>query len=41
MFGYWTSSGYVGYVNGRAMLFASDTEYYEYMEDKNEKPCYC
>ncbi len=33
MKGYATSSGYMGYVNGRYMLFASEGEYREYMED--------
>lgn len=33
MEGYWTRYGYVGYVYGRKMLFASDIEYYEYMEE--------
>lgn len=29
--GYFTSSGYVGFVNGKEMLFASETDYYEYL----------
>ena len=33
MKGYATSNGYMGYVNGRYMLFASEGEYQEYMED--------
>ena len=33
MKGYATSNGYMGYVNGRYMLFASEGEYREYMED--------
>ena len=33
MKGYATSGGYMGYVNGRYMLFASEGEYREYMED--------
>lgn len=32
MYGYWTTYGYVGFVYGRKMLFASDVEYWEYME---------
>lgn len=32
MKGYYTSSGYMGFVEGKYMLFASETEYYEYME---------
>lgn len=35
MWGYFTAYGYVGFVNGRKMLFASDAEYYEYMEEHN------
>lgn len=33
MSGYWTSYGYIGFVNGIKRLFASDTEYYEFMEE--------
>ena len=33
MKGYNTSSGYMGYVDGKYILFASDKEYYEFMED--------
>ena len=33
MKGYNTDKGYMGYVEGRYMLFASDEEYYDYMED--------
>lgn len=33
MKGYNTSEGYMGYVNGRYMLFASETEYREYVEE--------
>lgn len=33
MKGYTTSSGYMGYVNGRYMLFASEEEYIEYMDE--------
>ena len=30
---YNTDKGYMGYVEGRYMLFASEEEYYDYMED--------
>ena len=33
MNGYNTDKGYMGYVEGRYMLFASEEEYYDYMED--------
>ena len=33
MKGYVTSNGYMGYVAGKYILFASDKEYYEFMED--------
>ena len=33
MGGYWTSYGYIGFVGNQKMLFASDTEYFEYMEE--------
>lgn len=33
MKGYNTDKGYMGYVEGRYMLFASEEEYYVYMED--------
>lgn len=33
MKGYTTAEGYMGCVNGRYMLFASETEYKEYMQD--------
>ena len=29
--GYYTSSGYMGYVEGKYILFATENEYYEYM----------
>lgn len=32
MKGYNTDKGYMGYVEGRYMLFASEEEYYDYME---------
>ena len=33
MKGYTTGERYMGYVNGRYMLFASESEYKEYMEE--------
>lgn len=33
MNGYFTSAGYMGFVAGRWMLFVSESEYYEYLED--------
>ena len=33
MKGYNTNNGYMGYVDGKYILFASDTEYFEFMED--------
>ena len=33
MKGYTTAEGYMGFVNGRYMLFASETEYKEYVEN--------
>ena len=33
MKGYNTDKGYMGYVEGRYMLFAREEEYYDYMED--------
>lgn len=32
MSGYFTYEGYMGYVNGTYMLFASETDYLDYME---------
>lgn len=31
--GYHTQKGYMGYVDGRYMLFASEAEYYDYMQE--------
>ena len=36
MSGYWTSYGYIGIVNGVKMLFASDSEYYEFLEESSK-----
>lgn len=33
MKGYPTSYGYIGKVGSRLMLFATETEYYEYLEE--------
>lgn len=33
MRGYFTANGYYGLVNGRYLLFASESEYYECMND--------
>lgn len=32
MEGYFTSIGYFGYIEGRWMLFATESDYYEFME---------
>lgn len=34
MKGYITGSGYMGYVNGQYMLFSSEDEYMDYMEEE-------
>lgn len=36
MKGYSTDSGFMGYVGGRYILFASESDYYDYMEDQGE-----
>ena len=33
MKGYVTNNGYMGYVDGKYILFASDEEYFEFMEN--------
>ncbi len=33
MKGYHTQEGYMGWVDGRYMLFASETDYREYLEE--------
>ena len=40
MKGYATSEGYMGLVQGRYMLFASEVDYREYMEDQIMKEQY-
>ena len=37
MKGYNTSNGYMGYVEGKYILFASEQEYFEFMEDQGGK----
>lgn len=37
MKGYTVESGYMGYVEGRYMLFASEVDYEDYMEDSREE----
>ena len=34
MRGYFTGTGFYGLVDGRYMLFTSESEYYEYMESE-------
>lgn len=36
MKGYYTQTGYMGYIEGKYMLFASESEYYEYMKGASE-----
>ena len=36
MRGYFTASGFFGKVDGRYVLFASEAEYYEFMEDNDD-----
>ena len=36
MKGYYTQTGYMGYVEGKYILFASESEYYEYMKGVSE-----
>ena len=33
MKGYYVEGGYMGYVDGRYMLFAGEEDYFEYMEE--------
>lgn len=35
-YGYPVASGYMGYVNGQYMLFATEEEYYDYCKDQEE-----
>ena len=36
MNGYLTSNGYLGFVDGRWVLFATETEYYEYLTEEGK-----
>ena len=36
MKGYYTQTGYMGYVEGKYILFASEKEYYEYMKERDQ-----
>ena len=36
MKGYNTAAGFMGYVNGQYVLFASENEYFEYLEESDE-----
>ncbi len=36
MKGYAVANGYMGYVNGKYRLFASESEYYEFMEEDED-----
>ena len=36
MKGYVTASGYMGYVDGRYILFSSENDYFEYIEEGSE-----
>ena len=38
MAGYYTDYGFMGLVNGEYMLFATDTEYLEYVTDDSPRP---
>ena len=33
MKGYYVNDGYMGYINGKYMLFADESDYIEYFED--------
>ena len=37
MKGYSISDGFMGYVDGGYMLFASESEYYDYIRDEDEE----
>lgn len=37
MKGYDTQNGYMGYVDGRYMLFVSEEEYREYLSDSSDE----
>ena len=37
MNGYFVASGFMGLVDGKYMLFASESDYYEYVEAQEEE----
>lgn len=37
MSGFYVQSGYVGIVDGKRMLFATESEYREYLEDNTDE----
>ena len=37
MKGYYVACGYMGYVDGKYMLFASETEYIEYFKERTNE----
>ena len=39
LFGYYTNYGYRGYVNGQWILFSTEREYTEYVEELEEDRC--
>lgn len=39
VYGYFTPQGFVGRIDGRMMLFASEDEYLEYVEEKEKSNC--
>ena len=36
MKGYYTQTGYMGYIEGKYILFASETAYRDYMKERGE-----
>lgn len=36
MKGYFTKFGYLGYADGKWMLFATESDYYDYVEDAED-----
>ena len=36
MKGYYTDTGYMGFVNGKYMLFASEADYIEFVNEEGE-----
>lgn len=39
MNGYLIPTGYIGFVNGKKMLFATENEYYEYVKEHENEDC--